>query len=266
MAYVKKRTVGGRRAQTRATQQTQQQAQQQAQQTQQQIQQAMDYDNYPQGFSDPVDGVYVDLNDTYNDWLYGGHASLYKSGLNDVMKQYISQTDAGQGYSMSQWLNFKLNNNMPLNANEKYMIKQINAKAYALGQNANLFRADHDDELKRLGIKDYTQMSGAQLKKALVGKTYTNKQVLSTSYDKNTNPFYHNATKSNSGVSGGREIYYNYKVKSNVRVVQGDRSQTEVAIAPNANFRITDVRYDNSTATPRNSSSKRRLIVDVEVY
>lgn len=213
------------------------------------------------------DGVYIDLDDNYNDYLYLQHQKEYKSGLNDAMKQYISQADAGGGYSMAQWLNYKLNSGMKLDANEREIYKQITKKGYDLGQNAVLFRADHDQVLKDLGIADYTKMTEKQLQKALIGQTYTNKAVLSTSYDKNKNPFYHLANNSNSGVSGGREIYYNFNTKSTVKVVQGDRKQAEIAIVPTGNtqFKITNVRYDNSVATPRNSSSRRRLIVDVEV-
>lgn len=217
--------------------------------------------NYTPTFTDN----YETLDDNYNDWLYQQHTREMRSGLADAMKQYISSADAGGGYSMAQWLNYKINNNQPLNGNEKEMLKQITNKSYAIQQKAVLFRADHDDVLRDLGIADYEKYTEKQLNNMLVGASWTNKAMVSTSYDKNKNPFYHLANNSNSSNSGGREVYYNYYVSSNVKIAHGDRTQAEFVLAPNQNFKITGVRYDKSTATPRGKGLRKRIVVDVEV-
>lgn len=188
----------------------------------------------------------------------------YEPDVVNAIKMYISDADVnGDGFSFSQNMNYKLENGKPLDVNEKYIDDFIQLGMHDIGQNANLFRACHDDVLKDLGISDYTKMTESQLQSALVGTVFKSKSYMSTSYDKKKSPFYHG--NSSSGVSGGREVYMNIKAKGDTKIVFGAKSQAEFIINKGTNFRITGIRYDGTYASPRGSQrSKPRVILDIE--
>lgn len=186
--------------------------------------------------------------------------SKYGPSVRDAIKQYIANNDAGQGYSTSQWLNYKLENNIPLNANEKYMDKYLQKGVHDLGKDTILTRACHQDIIQDLGVKDYSKYSDAQLNQMLVGATFTSKSYGSTSYDKSKNPFITGAP------AGGREVFMNIKAKSDTKVFFGAKKQAEIVLNKGTNFRVTGVHYDGTTAYPRNGKAMPRLIVDVETY
>lgn len=184
----------------------------------------------------------------------------YTPSVRDAIKQYISNTDAGQGYSKSQWLNHKLENGMALNANEKYMDKYLQQGMHDLGKDAILTRACHQDVIQKLGVQDYTKYSDAQLNQMLVGAKFTSTSYGSASYDVSKNPFITGAP------AGGREVFMNIKAKSDTKVVFGAKSQAEIVLNKGTNFKVTGCHYDGTYATPRGSSKAMpRLIIDVEV-
>ena len=132
----------------------------------------------------------------------------YTPSVLDAIKQYISKADAGGGYSMSQIFNNKLNNDLKLNANEKFMDKFLQQGMHPIGKDVILYRGAHEDFLQQLlGVKNYSNMTEQQLKQALIGAEYTTKSYTSASYDKSKNPFY---TGPNSG---GREIEMEIKAQ-----------------------------------------------------
>lgn len=187
----------------------------------------------------------------------------YEPDVVNAIKMYISSADAnGDGFSYAQNLNYKLDNGMPLDVNEKYIDDFIGQGMHDIGQNANLFRACHDDILQACGIADYSKMTEGQLQSALVGTTFRTKSYMSTSYDRSKSPFYHG--NSSSGVSGGREVYMNIKAKGDTKIVFGAKSQAEFIINKGTNFKITGIHYDGSYASPRNKGSRPRVILDVE--
>ena len=187
----------------------------------------------------------------------------YEPDVVNAIKMYISAADVnGDGFSYAQNLNYKLDNGMPLDVNEKYIDSFIQQGMHDIGQNANLFRACHDDVLKACGISDYSKMTESQLQSALVGTEFKTKSYMSTSYDRKKSPFYHG--NSSSGVSGGREVYMNIKAKGDTKIVFGAKSQAEFIINKGTNFRITGVRFDGTYATPRGKGSKPRVILDIE--
>ena len=112
------------------------------------------------------------------------------------------------------------------------------------------------------GIADYTKMSQAQLQSALVGKAFANTSPMSTSYDITKNPF----LGSGSGVSGGREVVYNIKAGANTKVLLGAKKQSEIICATGTNWKITGVKFTGKTATPRNSSAKPQIQIDIETF
>ena len=187
--------------------------------------------------------------------------SKYTPSVRDAIKQYISNTDAGQGYSKSQWLNHKLETGQALNVNEKYMDKYLQQGMHDLGVDAVLTRACHQDVLQSLGVADYTQYTDTQLNSMLKGATFTSKSYGSASYDVKKNPFITGAP------AGGREVFMNISCKSDTKVVFGAKSQAEIVLNKGTNFRVTGCHYDGTYATPRGAyKAMPRLIVDVEVY
>ena len=187
---------------------------------------------------------------------------MYDPDVTDAIKLYISDSNPnGDGFSHSQNLNYKLDNGMKLNPTEKFIDDNIQAGMHSIGKDSQLIRYCHDDILKQAGISDYTKMSDAQLQSALVGKTFQTTSYMSTSYDGKKNPF----NPSASG-GGGREVIMNINAGKDTKMVFGAKKQAEIVLNKGTNFRITGIHYDGSYATPRNSGTKPRVVVDVETY
>lgn len=185
---------------------------------------------------------------------------MYTPDVVDAIKQYISNTDAGNGFSKAQWLNYRLENNLPLNTNEKFMDRYMQEGMHGMPKDTTVYRAAHDDVLQRLGVNNYDKYSEAQLQQMLNGKSWTADAYVSTSYDKSKNPFMTGAQ------SGGREIYMNIKTPSGTPMLYGAKAQSEIILNKGTNFQVVSVHYDNTYATPRNGRMKRRLIMDVVAY
>ena len=183
----------------------------------------------------------------------------YTSDVKDAIKLYISKVTDANGYSYSQNLNYKLENGTKLNATEKFIDKYMKDGMHDLGHNVTLTRACHDDMLKDLGISDYSKMSEAQLKQALVGGTYNTKSYDSFSYDETKNPFL------TGPQSGGREVIIKAKAPKTTQVVFGAKSQSEIIVNKGTQRKITNVYFNGKTATPRGRGSKPQLVVEVEI-
>ena len=78
------------------------------------------------------------------------------------------------GKALSQNANWAAANGLPLTKRQQAMMDAVDKLAKPIGQETTLYRADHDDFLKRLKVNNYQSMSDSQLRKALVGKTWTN--------------------------------------------------------------------------------------------
>ena len=224
------------------------------------------------------------LTDAQADALRQQQDSSYDANTTAAVKQYISNTNFdGQGHSLSQTMNYLLDEGVDLQnttasqINRKYGLKltdrelasmqytdsYMSIATHPLGQDIMLQRGAHDDLLRnKFGIADYTKMSESQLQKQLVGQAFRNDSYMSTSYDVNKNPF----LGSSSGVSGGREVVYNVKAGKNTKALFGAKSQSEVIIDKNTDFRITGVRYSGKSATPRGGSVKPQIIIDIETF
>lgn len=183
----------------------------------------------------------------------------YSPSVLDAIKQYISKATDANGYSMSQNLNYKLNNDLPLNANERYMLKYLQQGMHDLGKDTILYRGAHEDMLQALGVNNYQNYSEAQLKQMLVGASFKSKGFTSASYDKSKNPFYTGAN------AGGREVEVVIKAPASSKIVFGAKSQAEVILNTNTQFKVTDIKYTGRTATPRNAGVKKVVQVEVEV-
>ncbi len=177
-----------------------------------------------------------------------------------AQKLYISSSNVnGDGFSFSQNLNYKLDNNMKLDANEKWINDNLQNGMHAIGKNTNLVRYCHDDILKQAGIKDYTKLTNAQLQSKLVGTKLKSNGYVSTSYNASKSPFAPNAS-----LGGGREVVMKIKASSSTKVVFGAKAQTEVVLNKGTTMKITSIKFDGSYATPRIGGSKPRVVIEVE--
>lgn len=212
--------------------------------------------------------------------------SMYNANTTAAVKMYISNTDFdNQGHSLSQTMNYLLDNGVDLNtadlntinrqyglrltasdlASMQYTNGYMAVATHPIGKSINLQRGAHDDLLKNtFGISDYSKMSESQLQSALVGKAFQTTSYMSTSYDITKNPFL--SSSSGSGVSGGREVVYNIKAGANTKMLFGAQKQSEIVLDKGTNFKITDVRYTGKIATPRGQGAKNQIVIDIETF
>lgn len=186
---------------------------------------------------------------------YNGYDINTKLAIN----QYIRQDQQAGGYTMSQNMNHKLENNMPLNANEKYVADKLDAAMQPIGKNIMLTRGAHQDFLQALGVQNYSNMTETQINAAIVGVEYTEKKFVSTAWDAQRNPFMHGP------VAGGREVYMNIKAPASTKAVIGNPNQTELILSRTTKYRVTGAHFDGTTAYPRNGGAMPRIVVDIEI-
>lgn len=191
--------------------------------------------------------VFDDLEDQYD--------------INTILaiNQYIRQDVQANGFTMSQNMNHKLEIGAALNANEQYVANQLTAGLHDLGKDLVLTRAAHKDFLESLGVKNYQNMTSAQLNAAVKGAEYQEKKFVSTAVNPSKNPFI------NGPASGGREVFIHIKAPKSTKVIMGNRKQSEVVLGRGVKFRATGARFDGSMAYPRSGGALPRVIVDVEI-
>lgn len=213
----------------------------------------------------PVQAVVNHTKFTDNDakQLISVNADAYDDpDFNYARKLYVSDATDSAGFSFSQNLNYKLDNNIPLNANEQFMHDMLGLGMRPIGKDTMLFRAAHDDILKQLGVKDYTKLSQAQLQQQLVGTTMQTTSYSSWSYDKSKNPFLPGQPN-----GGGREVYMVAKARASTQMFLGAKSQAEVVPNVGTNMKISNVYFDGTYATPRlRGKSVPRVVIELETW
>ena len=237
----------------------------------------------PASVGNPVTNATA-FTDADADALRNLEDSTYDANTTAAIKMYISNTDFdGQQHSLSQTMNYLLDNGVDLDqmdykavnkqfglhltandmASMQYTNSRMNDAYHTLGKDTILQRGAHDDMLRNtFGIADYSKMTQAQLQAALVGKAFRNTSPMSTSYDVNKNPF----LGSGSSVSGGREVVYNIKAGKSTKVLLGAKKQSEIIVGTGTNWKITGVRFNGKTATPRGGNSKPQIEIDIETF
>lgn len=206
--------------------------------------------------------AYKDMDDNDASNIIKANADAYDDpDFTMAQKMYISDAVNADGYSFSQSMNYKLDNNLPLNASEKWINDNLQKGMHDLGKDTNLVRYCHDDILQKCGISDYTKLSDSQLKSKLIGTELKTTAYMSTSYNAKNNPFAPGAM-----FGGGREVVMNIKAGSGTKVVFGAKSQSEIVMNKGSKLRITGVRYDGTYATPRIGGSKPRVVIDLETF
>jgi hypothetical protein len=187
---------------------------------------------------------------------------MYDPDVTDAIKLYISDSNPnGDGFSHAQNLNYKLDNDIALNATEKFIDDNIQAGMHAIGKDTMLVRYAHDDILKAMGVSDYTKMTDAQLQNALVGTTFKTTSYTSTSYDAKKSPF-----APDQPAGGGREVVINFKAGKNTKVVFGAKKQAEMVLNKGTQLKVTGIHFDGTYATPRNKGTRPRVVLEVETY
>lgn len=186
---------------------------------------------------------------------------------------YINPVMQSNGKALSQNANWAAANGLPLTKRQQAMMDAVDKLAKPIGQETTLYRADHDDFLKRLHVNNYQSMSDSQLRKALVGKTWTNECLESTAYDSRDNPFWpqpngRSTGKSGQGgsVSGNREVLIRYHTAKSARAAFIQPSQSEAVLAVGTHHKITGVRSTRTGPSRTYRTGKRVIELEIEVW
>lgn len=186
---------------------------------------------------------------------------------------YINPVMQSNGKDLSQNANWAAANGLPLTKRQQAMMDAVDKLAKPIGQETTLYRADHDDFLKRLKVNNYQSMSDSQLRKALVGKTWTNECLESTAYDSRDNPFWpqpngRSTGKSGQGgsVSGNREVLIRYHTAKSARAAFIQPSQSEAVLAVGTHHKITGVRSTRTGPSHTYLTGKRVIELEIEVW
>lgn len=186
---------------------------------------------------------------------------------------YINPVMQSNGKALSQNANWAAANGLPLTKRQQAMMDAVDKLAKPIGQETTLYRADHDDFLKRLKVNNYQSMSDSQLRKALVGKTWTNECLESTAYDSRDNPFWpqpngRSTGKSGQGgsVSGNREVLIRYHTAKSARAAFIQPSQSEAVLAVGTHHKITGVRSTRTGPSHTYLTGKRVIELEIEVW
>lgn len=209
--------------------------------------------------------------------LVGGRA-YYQAQTFDIdtrtsLADYLDpNTVPGSLYNASQNMNYALIHGT-MTPQQQYMYDSITNGMHNLGQNLNLTRYDHrgalDDMLSQVthgAMTDSSGMSVSALKKALVGGSFTDKRVLSTSMNN-----FKNAQDPSTFTT--REVKIVFKAKASTQALmpgigripmQGSSMRRgddfgEILLAPTANghnnYHIADVRKSGSRARGKGGST-----------
>lgn len=186
---------------------------------------------------------------------------------------YINPVMQGNGKALSQNANWAAANKLPLTARQQAMMDAVDKLAKPIGQETTLYRADHDDFIKRLGVKNYGSMSDSQLRKALVGKTWTNDCLESTAYDSRDNPFWPQPNGRGTGKhgqggirSGNREILIRYHTAKSARAAFIQPSQSEAVLAVGTHHKITGVRATRTGPSRTYLTGMKVIELEIEVW
>lgn len=221
------------------------------------------------GFSDTDSAGFHDL---YNGRNYYQQQNLdidARMALDDYLDP---NTVPGSMYNFSQNMNYAIATGQQLSPQQQFARDSIVDASHNLGYNVNLTRYDHgdflDSRLAGIGINGgHDGMSVSQLKQALVGQTYTDSRILSTSYNN-----FKNAADPSTFTT--REVKITYRAKASTQALMpGDGpggKLGEMLIMPSGtkghnNYKIVDVRSSGSKARRKGGSTYNLTIPQIEV-
>lgn len=218
--------------------------------------------------------AFADSDDADYHQLYNGR-NYYQAQNMDIDQQmatiaYLSnEAEAGSLYSPSQNLNYALARGAKLNGQQKYMDDNLTAAMHNLGYNVTLSRYDHEGFINGLlaqaGYRgDYGNLTAAQLKSYLVGRSYVHNQYVSTSY----NDF----KRAPAGDPfRDRAVRVEYRAAANAQAMMPGRGPGgdfgEIILGKGQTYRIVDVKYSGKKARAQGTQNYTRdqVVVVVEV-
>lgn len=191
------------------------------------------------------------------------------------IQDYTNPRQTANGKAFSQNANWALaTGSRKLTKREQAMMDALDKLAKPVGTETTLYRADHDDFLQRLKVGNVQHMTNTQLRRALVGKAWTNNAPESTAYDSRENPFWpqpggsRTAGKHRQGgsVSGNREVLIRYHTGSGTRIAFIQPSQSEAVLPPGTQHRITGARWTKTGPAYTYGTGKRVLELEIEIW
>ncbi len=223
----------------------------------------------PNGFSDTDNSPFHDL---YNGRQYYNQQNLDIDTRTALMDYLDPNTVGSSLYNFSQNMNHTVLVGQKLDAQQQYAWDSITGAMHNIGYNVNLTRYDHGDyldaQLRNIGITSgHAGMSVGQLKSALVGQSYTDPRILSTSYNNFKNASNHDTFTS-------REVKITYKAKASTQALMpGDGPGGrfgEILLGPSGikghnTYKIVDVKATGQKARPKGGSVNNRTLTQIEV-
>ena len=226
-------------------------------------------------FPDTDDQDYRDyqgrLRDYYQDQTFAVDTRM-------AIQDYLyDQPVGGTLYSPSQLMNYNMKNGTPLTPQEQFMRDSLMEGMHNLGSNMVLEHYGRDSYIDKLGQmakssgitnltidkNNFTNMTEAQLKKALVGTEFAERSFLSTSVNHfshapSGNPFTDKVVKMTIKAPAGAQ-----------GLMPGNGpggALGEMILAPNQNYRITDVKFTGKRGRSGSKSYSKQIEFVVEMY
>lgn len=189
-------------------------------------------------------------------------------------------TEPGSLYNFSQNMNWNYQNGLPMTKQQTDTFNTINNAMHNIGYNSILTRYDHagtvDLLLQQVGIRgSAANMTPTKLKK-LIGHTYTDKRILSTSVNNFKNSF-------DPTTFTTRQFKFTYKAKASTQAVMPGAGKIpmrwsgmstgdnfgEMLLGPINRYKIVDVKYSGAKARakgmPKTALNKKQIEIVVEV-
>ena len=211
--------------------------------------------------------------------LHGGRQYYLNQDLDidarTSLTDYLDpRTLSGSLYNFAQNMNYAVATGAPLNGQQQFAYDSIQGAMHNLGQNLTLTRYDHggalDTILRQVGIQGtHNGYSIQQLKAALVGQTYSDKRILSTSYNNFRN------AGSNAQTFTSREIKFSYRAAASTQALMAGKGPGgdfgEILLGATGtngghnNYRIVDVKLSGSMARAKGASSGNKSLQQIEI-
>ena len=169
----------------------------------------------------------------------------------------------GTLYSPSQQVNNALRKDLPVPAMYQSMVDGMDAAMHELGYNATLTRYDRVGFLQRLlGGKTHEGMTEKQLRDKLIGVSYKDKALVSTSHND-----FKNAPPGNPFKD--KTVELRIKAKAGTKAMMPGKGPGgdlgEIVLGRNQWFKITDVKMPKGVKGRSGNKWYQKVIIEVEV-
>ncbi len=225
----------------------------------------IDWDNtqFPELTKSEYDQVYQDNRDSYKK---NGNIVNAKKMYESANAKPTRDTVGNQpNKSYSQDMNHRLNNDIPLDSDSKFMAKYLTQGLHPIGTPCTLKRGAHDTVvnqlLKKAGYNTtYDKMSVQQLNAALKGSEFSMKSFGSFGANDRVNPFI------GGSQGGGREIIMIARTAGSTKVIAGARAQQEFITGIGQRAKITGFKATNQMAYPQMGGMKPVVEMYIDLW